>query len=254
MPSGHPRVSPRANPVSNARGQAGSHPIPQPCWIPQPGPMQPTLDNDDPTPEGLWQSALVRRGALAAAVMLLMIPAIVRSSSRSIESMFNAPLRWIPRESESRQDFNEFLDRFGAHEIVLVSWSGCDIDDWRLAEIESSLSEYSRRRREESLPKIINQVMTGLAALGQLTEPPVNLSRANALRRLQGVVVGKDAKTSCVVVELTDYGAEYRDEAIGAIIDVVTEVTGLDNEDLILAGPPVNAQAIDEESRPSIRA
>ncbi len=216
--------------------------------------MQPTLDNDDPTPEGLWQSALVRRGALAAAVMLLMIPAIVRSSSRSIESMFNAPLRWIPRESESRQDFNEFLDRFGAHEIVLVSWSGCDIDDWRLAEIESSLSEYSRRRREESLPKIINQVMTGLAALGQLTEPPVNLSRSNALRRLQGVVVGKDARTSCVVVELTDYGAEYRDEAIGAIIDVVTEVTGLDNEDLILAGPPVNAQAIDEESRRSIRA
>jgi predicted RND superfamily exporter protein len=216
--------------------------------------MQPTLDKSEPTPESLWQSAMVRRGAITAAVMLALLPAIIWSSGRSIESMYNAPLRWIPRQSESRQTFNRFLDCFGAHEIILVSWTGCEIGDGRLDEIESSLGEYARRRSEEKLPEIINQVMTGRSGLRQLTEPPVNLSRSDALKRLEGVVVGEDSKTSCVVVELTDYGAKYRNEAIDAVVDVVTEVTGLNEEDLFLAGPPINGLAIDQESQRSIRA
>jgi predicted RND superfamily exporter protein len=216
--------------------------------------MQPNLDQDDPSPVGLWRSALVRRGVVCTIVMLLLLPAMISSSGRSIESMENSPLRWIPRESESRQDFNQFLDLFGAHEIVLVSWSGCRIDDPRLDEIEKALGERSRRRREAAKPRVINQVMTGLASLRQLTEPPINLSQDDALERLQGVVVGEDGETSCVVIELTDYGAEHRSDTIDLIVDVVKQATGLQHEDLILAGPTVNAQAIDEESQRSIRA
>lgn len=199
------------------------------------------------------RSPMVRLGLLTAVVMLLMVPAIIQGSNRSMDSMFNAPMRWIPYQAESRQEFNRFVDLFGAHEMVLVSWPGCTIDDESLDEVAAALDAIRQRRLDAGLPIHMNQVFTGREVLRQLTDPPIRLSRESALRRLQGVVVGPDGETSCVVVELTDYGAEQRRDAVDAIIQTVTDKTGYGPEDLVLAGPPISGLAIDQESKRSIQ-
>jgi predicted RND superfamily exporter protein len=193
-------------------------------------------------------SAMTRRGLITALLMLVSVPVIVWGNHDSLASMFNAPLRWIPRDSESRREFNRFLELFGSHEMVLVSWPGCSVDDARLDEIGKSIEATRQRRRAAGQPALFNHVLNGHQMLRQLTEEPVELTRESALRRLRGVVVGPDGKTSCVVVEVTDYGAEHRREMIDIVTRAVTQATGLATEDLVLAGPPIDGMAIDDES------
>ena len=67
---------------------------------------------------------MVLRAAFTAVVLLMSAPLIIRGSDLSLQTMFNAPLHWIQRDAESRKEFNEFLELFGAHEMIVVSWPG----------------------------------------------------------------------------------------------------------------------------------
>ena len=64
---------------------------------------------------------MVRRAVVTAIVLLISAPLIIWGSDRSLQTMFNAPLHWIEREADARKEFNEFLELFSSHEMIVVS-------------------------------------------------------------------------------------------------------------------------------------
>lgn len=51
-----------------------------------------------------------------------------------------------------------------------------------------------------------HRVVSGRASAALLEEPPIGLSRGEAVARLQGTLVGPDGDTTCVVVTFTEDG------------------------------------------------
>jgi predicted RND superfamily exporter protein len=178
---------------------------------------------------------------------------VIWGSNEGVRTMFNAPLRWIPRDSASREEFNRFLEQFESHEIALVSWPGCTVDDPRQEEVADALTARREQRAAAGKPELYNQVLTGYTLLRGLMNEPADLQRETAMHRLQGTLVGPDGVTSCVIVVLTDYGALARRETLAIILDTVETVAGFPREELHLAGPPVDGIAIDDESIRSLQ-
>ncbi len=93
------------------------------------------------------------------------------------------------------------------------------------------------------------RAMTGRQILHQLTSRPLNRARDEAIRRLQGVLIGPDGHTTCVMLTISDRGASDRAGAIDEIRRVAREICGLQPDQLHLGGPTVDAATIDVESQ-----
>jgi hypothetical protein len=173
---------------------------------------------------------------------------VLWGSNEGVRTMYNAPLRWIPRDSPTRAGFNRFLAQFESHEMLLVSWPGCTVDDRRLEQVGHALLAVRTKRAASGEPELLNEVLSGYTMLRTLRRQPARLSRAKAIRRMRGVLVGADGQTSCVVVTLTERGALRRRESFTLVLETVQRVTGLQRRDLRVAGPTVDGIATDDES------
>ncbi len=111
--------------------------------------------------------------------------------------------------------------------MIVVSWPGCQVDDQRLSTAANALENARKQRAAAGQEALFNHVLTGNTMLKLLMDEPIDLSREAALKRLEGVLVGADGKTSCLVIELTAYGGIHRRETIPAITDSITASTGL---------------------------
>lgn len=204
-------------------------------------------------PSWVFRLPLRGLGIGSALFLLLTLPWVLSGSNAGIDSMFNGPLLWVDHDAPSRRDFNAFIERFGAHEMIVISWDGADVDDPRLDSAAEALTALDQARQEEGKERFFNQVLTGKTMLDALTDPPIQIPYEAALKRLEGVLVGADRQTSCLVAELTDYGGIQRRETIPAIRQTLAQATGLPTTDLIMSGPSIDGMAIDDESIRSIK-
>ncbi len=200
----------------------------------------------------LWASWWVRLALVTAVGLLITAPFAIHGSELGLKSMFNAPLLWIDHDAPARKQFNEFLELFGTHEMVVVSWPGCTVDDQRLDRAGERLREVHRELVEAGQTPLFTHVLTGNTMLDELRAAPIDLSRKAAINRLTGVLVGHDGKTSCLVVELSAAGGMGRKQSIPLIRDTVSQAVNLPPEELIVSGPAVDGLAIDYESMQSI--
>ncbi len=194
------------------------------------------------------RSTYIRVSTLTLLVMGIATVPILWGSNEGVQTMYNAPLRWIPRDSVTREGFNRFLAQFESHEMLLVSWPGCSVDDRRLEEVGNALLAGREQRVASGEPELISEVLSGYTMLRLLRGEPARLSRAVAIRRLRGSLVGTDGKTSCLVVTLTERGALLRRKSYTLVVETVQRVTGLERKDLRVAGPTVDGMATDDES------
>ena len=198
-------------------------------------------------------SGYKRRSLLTFVAIALLMPFLLWGTQRSIQSMFNAPLHWIPPSFEARRQFDEFVEQFQSQEMIIISWPGCTVDDERLDRFAKALVSPDEEDTEARRQKLFTHVLTGYRLLRDLTAEPLELSRATAIRRLTGSLVGPDGSTSCAVVMLTRFGAIQRKEARAAILDTAEAEVGLKQDRFRLAGPAINGIAIDTESIRSIQ-
>lgn len=182
-------------------------------------------------------------------VMVATYPLLLIGVDRSLASMKNTPILWIPDTFPGIQVFRKFVDRFDSLEVILVSWDGATVDDPRLERVANEL-----RARQDARPgpKSYSAIANGYSQLRDMMQPPLDLSRAAALRRLQGSMVGPDQQKSCVLVFLTHHGAVQRGNTIHEIADSASTVVGLDRDQLYIAGTTVDGEAIDTLSRDSL--
>jgi len=200
----------------------------------------------------LARSNYVRLAVAVSLVLLLSAPMAVIGSDLGLRSMFNAPLLWVDRDAPARSSFNEFLELFGAHDLIVVSWPGCDVDDERLQNAADAVQRLQETRADSGDEALFNHVLTGKTMLDTLTQSPIDLSRRAATQRLKGVVVGDDGVTSGIVIELTEYGAIERRITIDLVQQTVAEAADVSRDELIMSGPAIDGLAIDDESMRSI--
>ncbi len=181
-----------------------------------------------------------QRAAVAVlAVMLLMLPLVLWGAISALRSTSNDPRQWLPRGFAETDRYDWFQQYFGSDEIAVVSWPGCTLDDPRVESLSTALAA----------SPYFDRVRSGPSVLRQLMQPPLELSRTAALRRLNGTLVNSDSRTTCLVLSTSAVGRDDRVAAVRQIEQLAAAEINLPAEDLRLAGPTVDAAAIDVESR-----
>lgn len=174
-------------------------------------------------------------------VLLAMLPIMLRGVAGALASNSNDPRQWLPRGFHETDTYNWLQEHFGNDEITVVSWPGCTLEDPRAQQLADALLSGD--------DPYFQRAITGREMLDRLTERPVSVARSEAIRRLQGILIGPDGDTTCVILTISDRGTDNRDVAVDEIRRVARETCGLKEDQLRLGGPTVDAATIDVESQ-----
>ncbi|MFW6171436.1 MAG: efflux RND transporter permease subunit [Planctomycetota bacterium] len=187
--------------------------------------------------------ALGRVYTIVVLVLLLAtLPLLLRGVVGALNSSSNDPRQWLPRGFPETETYEWFQRHFGHDEITVVSWPGCTLDDPRPEQLAEALLKHPD-------PSYFQRAVTGRQMLERLMSRPLELSREEAIRRLQGVLIGPDGETTCVLLTISDRGVGNRVAAVNRIRRAAREIPGLDVENLHMGGPTVDAATIDVESQ-----
>jgi len=176
------------------------------------------------------------------------IPVLAWGAFRAYDRSNNQVDQWLPRDSEATALYDDFLRAFGSDEFVLVSWEGCTLTDPRLEEFALHLEG---KGEADAATAMFAEVVTGRRAYDALLAAPLRLTRSQALRRLEGTLVGRDGRTTCAVVTLSDVGDADRSAALEAIQRIAAE-HGVAADDQRLGGDATIGAAIDVESQRAV--
>jgi predicted RND superfamily exporter protein len=204
------------------------------------------------------------------------VPLLIQGAHRAVRSNTNKVVDWLPKTFTETQELKWFRKHFTADQFVVVSWPGCNLGDNPAlpdAELDDPrierLAEYlvpeddaaaEERARWPEHTKYFQSVTTARRLLNDITSKPTEVPYGEAVKRLEGTLIGPDRQT-CVVVMLSDeaiknfravVGRRVPDgplpwqRKVGVLIKAIEEC-GIDPEAARLGGPPVENVAIDEE-------
>lgn len=200
---------------------------------------------------------------LLAAIFLL--PIAMRGARIALENNKNDVKAWLPAGFEETRELDWFRDHFLGEQFVVISWPGCTLDDPRVEQLAQALvppdTAIDKDRPQHDFFK---SVITGPQVLAQMTDPggSLKLKRSEALRRLQGSLVGPDGKTTCLIATLTESAQDNLRKGLGnswpltrilmgredgLLFKIAAETCDLDKSEIRIGGPPVDNVAIDDE-------
>jgi predicted RND superfamily exporter protein len=183
-----------------------------------------------------------RQSRNAKAILLFAVvlaPLVLYGARMALQSTSNDPRQWLPKTFAETDTYDWFQEQFGSDEFAVASWPGCTIDDPRLKRLADALEQ----------SPYFDRALSGQQVIRQLTGRSLGLRRAAAVRRLTGILIGPKDETSCLVLTTSKAGQDDRSGAVAEIERLALEVNGLQATELRLAGPTVDAAAIDAESR-----
>ena len=200
---------------------------------------------------------------LLAAIFLL--PIAMRGARIALENNKNDVKAWLPAGFEETRELDWFRGHFLGEQFVVISWPGCTLDDPRVEQLAQALvppdTAIDKDRPQHDFFK---SVITGPQVLEQMTDPggSLKLKRSEALRRLQGSLVGPDGKTTCLIATLTESAQDNLRKGLGnswpltrilmgredgLLFKIAAETCDLDKSEIRIGGPPVDNVAIDDE-------
>lgn len=187
-------------------------------------------------------------------VCLLLAPLVFFGAARALESNSNKVLDWLPSDFDETKRLFWFVDRFGSDEILVATWNGCTLTDDRLELFTQRLSAPYPVGDGPPVP-LFHEVESGRTVLSRLQAPPLELSEAEAKRRLEGWLIGGEGEKTCVVARIARIergGKVYdRHRAVQFAHDVAKELNIPSNE-FYLAGPTVDSVAIDKAGQQGV--
>ncbi len=217
------------------------------------------------------QRSFFGRFAIPILVVIgLLTPLIMYSAFRTVRSNSNRVQDWLPKSYVETGDLAYFREHFLGDQFVLISWDGCKLggnpadphaerDDPRIERLAQALAPEGGHPADSML-HYFKGVTTGRQMVDQLTNPPLSLPYAEAIKRLQGLVIGPDGRQTCVLVSLTDDASTHFRELIGrgdtkliksrnklGVLFEVLAACGIEKDSVHLGGPPVDNVSIDEE-------
>ena len=93
-------------------------------------------------------------------------------------------LQWLPDNSPTRAEYNDFERKFGSDDFLLATWDGCAIDDPRLVQFCENLT-----RKDSS--DLIQSVVNGSDVLTKLRDE-IDLPTKHIVSRFKGIFFGVD--------------------------------------------------------------
>ncbi|QDU91639.1 MMPL family protein [Pirellulimonas nuda] len=195
------------------------------------------------------------------AYAILAIPMIVVGAVWALDAQNSSPIDWVPESFPPRAEYDSFCEQFGRGDVVVMSWPGCSVDEPRIDQLTSALRA-TPGVYDPHGGSLLSGVASGREALTLLTTPlggsvytgdagPA-LDRAQAIRRLQGSLIGPDGQTTLVTATLTGRGLEQRERVVELLRQAATDACGVPDDQLRVAGPVVEAMAIDAASQASL--
>lgn len=185
-----------------------------------------------------------KRASVVVLVLFALAAPIVAFGARgALKSTSNDPRQWLPKDFPETDTYDWFERSFGTDEIAVVSWPQCTLDNVKVSEVADAIAA----------TPYFDKASSGISAIEELTSPPLDLSKQSAIRRLSGVLVGSGAeggkRITCIAASTSSEGKDDRVAAVKAIESITSEVAEVPLAELRLAGPTVDAAAIDAESR-----
>ena len=182
-----------------------------------------------------------------------------RASSNRVED-------WIPSGRPETRELDRFNALFTSGEVLVVSWPGCTLDDPRLERLRRWADRPESEMQDDAAAAIdsggalgarlrhsFNAILTGQDLLDNLERwPGPGLSARQKQARLQGWFLGPGGRTTLAIALLSEAGIDDRQAAVDVMRDAAVEATGLDLDQLHLAGSTVESVATDEANRESL--
>ncbi|WP_182867311.1 efflux RND transporter permease subunit [Rhodopirellula sp. JC639] len=179
--------------------------------------------------------------------LLMTLPLVAWGAQRALQQSANSPLDWVSQDFAPRHDFDQFCRVFGTADTVILSWPGCTLDDPRLDRLTAALRT-APAFTENDRP-LFQNVTSGREQIGALTRPPISLSRAEAVGRLTGSLIGPDGQTTCVVIGFTEQALRQRSSLVPLIQAAATRHCGVPRDSQRLAGPIMDGYQVDVATR-----
>jgi predicted RND superfamily exporter protein len=192
----------------------------------------------------MWQG----RFRLLVAYAILTLPTVAMEAVQALQPHVNSPLEWIPATEKGRREYDQFCEKFGSGDIVIVSWDGCTIDEVALDRIAAVLRSRLFYDHSEWL---FDRVVSGREMVVEFTR--CGLTDAEAIARLRGTLIGPDGRTTCLVVGFTPAGLARRAELVQQIRSAITAHAEVDPESQYLAGPVIDGLTVDLASNATVR-
>ncbi|PQO46832.1 efflux RND transporter permease subunit [Blastopirellula marina] len=184
-------------------------------------------------------------------VALLLIPLISFGASQAMRSNANSPIDWAPASFPLKGEYDNFVARFGPGDAVIASWEGCTLDNPQLDELATALRNdpcFHDSQGQSYFYRVVN----GREALQRLTQGVLPVPREEALKTLQGVLLGPDGKTTCVVTFFTEEGRSDRAAITAAMEAKIEAICDVPPEQLHLAGPIIDGLRVDQAGKSAL--
>ena len=189
---------------------------------------------------------LQKYSLLILCVALFAIPIVGQASVRALRVYSTDVMQWLPSNFEQAKTYLWFKDKFGVDEMMVISWPGCTLSDPRVAKVQTALEAAQLDgqptfARVNSGPKMVQQIVD------------VGNSRRRAEARLQGLVIGPDHETTCIIATPAPHVLTERRQVHESVYAIAKESAGLSAEDLKMGGPTVDGAVINIESQRALR-
>lgn len=240
-------------------------------------------------------------------VATFVMPFAFTGARRALLTNRNEVQDWLPEEYTETQTFQWFQRHFSGEHFLLVSWEGCTLDDQRLPLFVHKLEKLTTAdvpmkngrlpifdwliRTSSGLtgwedptataappePKpLFTGILTGASVLERLQQPPMNLSRDEALARLRGLLIGPTNKRSvgthigltlargrspqlqdepiltCAVATLSDAGRANLRGTVEKAYSVAIDECNVPATAIHAGGPPRDNVAIDQSGESAL--
>ena len=189
---------------------------------------------------------LQKYSTLILCVALFTIPIIGQSAFRALKVYSSDVEQWLPKKFEQAETYAWFKDEFGVDEMLVISWPGCTLSDPRVLQVQAALENGQMNGKPT-----FARVTSGPRTMQKIMESGVSERRARA--RLQGLLIGPDQQTTCIVATPAKHVLTQRREVFESVQTIALASAGLSPQDLKMGGPTVDGAVINIESQLAIR-
>ena len=187
------------------------------------------------------------------AMLFLAVPAWWAVQQIHLE---NDVAQWLPASDEGVRVLNWYHDQFPGDDRIVISWENSSLDDPRVVRLAERLqgTPDANGVGRGGVP-YVERVVTPHEIIDRMTDRKV--SRQEAIRRVQGVLVGRTTISSqtesgesvgpvALLVSLSEAGSAEKQVAFSAIRDAAAEV-GIDGDSLHMGGRPIAGSELNRE-------
>lgn len=178
-------------------------------------------------------------------VSLILLPIVLVGAVRSLKVHANDIRQWLPKGFEAAETYDWFTSQFGGDEMIVMSWDDAVIDSKEVYRFQLALQEVEFERQ-----KVFFKVTSGPQLLQDIRD--LGVSEATARRRLEGLAIGPDGKTTCILAFPYKEISQKRKEIVGLVYQLAESDFGIEASELKIGGPIADGAAVDMESKRSL--